>query len=61
MGLALNAPLPPELLQRPLATPPSGPAVQVYQWEGRFGPMRVEVIGEAIYVNGQRVEPAPPR
>lgn len=64
MGLVLNAPLRPEVLLRagdlpqaplPLATE----GVQRYVWDGRFGPMLVEVVGEAIYVNGQRVEPAP--
>jgi hypothetical protein len=64
VGLVLNAPLRPEVLLRaddrpqaplPLATE----GVQRYVWEGRFGPMLVEVVGDTIYVNGQRVEPAP--
>jgi hypothetical protein len=31
--------------------------VQRWVWQGRFGPMLIEVIGEQVFVNGQRVEP----
>ena len=36
------------------------PAVQQFSWLSRFGPMLIEVRVDAIYVNGQRVEQAPP-
>ena len=26
-------------------------------WQGRYGSMLIEVVGEEVYVNGQRVEP----
>lgn len=29
-------------------------------WHGRFGAMLIEVVGDAVFVNGQRVEPHPP-
>ena len=35
-------------------------AVQQFSWQSRFGPMLIEVRGDAVYVNGQRVEQAPP-
>ncbi|MBU1361988.1 MAG: hypothetical protein KKC79_12415 [Gammaproteobacteria bacterium] len=36
-----------------------------YMWESRYGPILIEVIGDDIFVNGQRVErsirqPEPP-
>ena len=37
-----------------------GLAVQQFHWQSRFGPMLIEVRADAIYVNGQRVEQAPP-
>jgi hypothetical protein len=58
----MNAQLLPEVLlgvdspqepQLPLASE----GVQRYVWEGRFGPMLIEVRGGAVFVNGQRVEP----
>jgi hypothetical protein len=27
-----------------------------YLWDGRYGSMLIEVIGENVFVNGQRVE-----
>jgi hypothetical protein len=38
----------------PLATE----GVLRYVWEGRFGSMLIEVVGDRIFVNGERVEPA---
>ena len=34
------------------------PGLARYRWEGRFGPMLIEVRGETVYVNGEAVEPA---
>lgn len=64
MVAALNPPLHPERLLRAHDTPQAPlplatDGVQRYLWEGRYGTMLLEVVGEAIYVNGQRVEPAP--
>ena len=39
----------------PLATE----GVLRYVWESKFGPMLIEVVGGAIFVNGKAVEPAP--
>ncbi len=39
----------------PLATE----GVLRYVWESKFGPMLIEVVGGAIFVNGMAVEPAP--
>ncbi len=57
----MNAPLLPEVL---LQTADGGQAVLPlatggvlrYAWEGRFGSILIEVIGEEIFVNGKRVE-----
>jgi hypothetical protein len=40
----------------PLATE----GVLRFVWEGRFGSMRIEVVGDKIFVNGEFVEPANP-
>ncbi len=37
----------------PLATP----GTQRWVWESQFGPMLIEVMGDAVFVNGQRVQP----
>ncbi len=56
----MNAPLYPEVLLRrsddqqpplPLATD----GVARWVWNSRFGSMLIEVMGDAVYVNGQRV------
>jgi hypothetical protein len=60
----MNAPLRPEVLLRPAHAPPSpqqnlalaSEGVLRTVWESRFGPMLIEVRGEDIFVNGQRVE-----
>lgn len=39
----------------PLATE----AVLRYLWESQFGPILIEVVDGAIFVNGKAVEPAP--
>lgn len=31
--------------------------VQRWVWQSRYGAMLIEVIGDEIFVNGQRVEP----
>ena len=31
-----------------------------YVWEGKFGSMLIEVVGDKIFVNGKPVEPASP-
>jgi hypothetical protein len=48
--LGVDSPQEPQL---PLASE----GVQRYVWEGRFGPMLIEVKDGAVFVNGQRVEP----
>ena len=56
----MNAPLPAQVLLR-AAEPDITAATQAaagvirYEWEGKFGSMLIEVIGEEIYVNGSRV------
>jgi hypothetical protein len=60
----MNAPLRPEVLLRPAHEsaypqqdlPLASEGVLRYVWEGRFGAMLIEVRGEEIYVNSQRVE-----
>jgi hypothetical protein len=58
----MNAPLLPEVLlgvdppeepQLPLASE----GVQRYVWEGRFGAILIEVKENAVFVNGEQVEP----
>ena len=48
--LGVDSPQEPQL---PLASV----GVQRYVWEGRFGPMLIEVKDGTVFVNGQRVEP----
>lgn len=65
MGAALNtasAAAPETLLRRearhpqqPLAL--ATPGVQRWVWEGRFGAMLIEVVGEQVFVDGQAVQP----
>jgi hypothetical protein len=57
----------PEVLLRPAGDGDRQPplplvsaGVQRWVWQGRFGAMLIEVVGEAVYVNGQRVEPHAP-
>lgn len=67
----MNAPLLPDrLLPRcdpatepaaQAALPLASPGVQRWVWEGRYGPMLIEVAGEDVFVNGQRVPPHAPR
>ncbi|NUZ06614.1 hypothetical protein [Piscinibacter koreensis] len=59
----MNAPLLPEIFARaedePQADLPlAAEGVLRYVWEGRFGPMLIEVRDGRAYVNGQAVEPA---
>lgn len=56
----MNAPLLPEVLlglqhvdEPPL--PLASEGVQRYVWNGKFGPMLIEVRDGVAYVNGQRV------
>jgi hypothetical protein len=37
--------------------PLSSDGVQRWVWQGRFGEMLIEVIGDDVFVNRQRVEP----
>ncbi|HEV7914205.1 MAG TPA: hypothetical protein VGP22_10575 [Albitalea sp.] len=58
----MNAPLPAEVLQ-PLHSPHGALALASegllrYVWESRYGAMLIEVIDDAAFVNGERVEPA---
>ena len=49
------------LSQAPFQVPSHVQApVQQFSWQSRFGTMLIEVRGDAVYVNGQRVEQAPP-
>ena len=57
----MNAPMLPEVLARrgpsPQADLPlSAEGVLRYVWESRFGPMLIEVEGDRVYVNGDRVD-----
>jgi hypothetical protein len=61
----MNAPLLPERLLRSAdeaqaELPLASAGVQRYVWQGRYGPMLIEVIDGEIFVNGQRVEPHRP-
>lgn len=60
----MNAPLLPEILNRRDETPQAelplaAEGVQRVVWEGRFGTMLIEVRDGQVFVDGQRVEPAP--
>ncbi len=37
--------------------PLASDGVQRWVWQGRFGAMLIEVVGEQVFVNGERVEP----
>jgi hypothetical protein len=64
----MNAPLPFALLQAlahapaPASSEPAralGPAAaQQWVWHSRFGTMKIEVVGQTVYVNGDAVQPA---
>ena len=61
----MNAPLLREVLIRrgdssQADLPLAAEGVLRYLWEGKFGPMLVEVIDGKAYVNGEAVEPAEP-
>jgi len=58
----MNAPLTPEVLlpgddhpQSPLPLWTQGVARWV--WESRYGPILIEVVGDDVFVNGDRVVP----
>ncbi|MED5618744.1 hypothetical protein [Ideonella sp. BN130291] len=58
----MNAPLLPEVLllrdaSEQTALPLAADGVLRYLWEGRFGAMLIEVIGDKVMVNGQVVTP----
>lgn len=62
-ALAMNAPLLAEVLVRRSASfqadlPLAAEGVQRYLWEGKFGPMLIEVKDGKAFVNGQAVERA---
>lgn len=56
----MNAPLYPEVLLRsnddrqPLL-PLTTDGVARWVWQGRFGSMLIEVVGDSVYVNGAKV------
>lgn len=59
----MNAQLLPEIFARPEPSaqadlPLASEGVQRYLWEGRFGPVLIEVKEGRVYVNGQVVRPA---
>ncbi len=59
----MNAPLPPEILLSPAASPleeaaSSTSSPQCHVWQSRFGTIVIELRGGRIYVNGGLVEPA---
>lgn len=61
----MNAPLRPQVLLRPAATPQQDLTLDTagvlrVVWEHRFGAMLIEVEGGRVFVNGQPVEPAEP-
>lgn len=45
-------------LQPSLALAAEG--VQRWVWQGRYGPMLIEVVGQQVLVNGQPVQPHQP-
>ncbi len=47
------------LVQASVQAPVQAP-VQQFRWQSRFGTMLIEVRVDGIYVNGQRVDQAPP-
>jgi len=58
----MNATLLPEVLlrrveDRQTALPLATDSVLRYVWESRYGAILIEVSGEDVFVNGQRVEP----
>lgn len=59
---SMSAPLLPEILRRETPSdqvdlPLAADGVQRFVWEGRWGAMLIEVVGERVSVNGQPVEP----
>ena len=38
---------------------PNAPDARRMVWHSRHGTIEIEVIGQTVYVNGQRVQPAP--
>jgi hypothetical protein len=61
----MNATLLPEVLLRhdgdqQAALPLASEGVLRYLWDSRYGAILVEVLGDEIFVNGQRVEPHVP-
>lgn len=58
----MNAILIPEALLRSVedrqtALSPATDSVLRYVWDSRYGAILIEVSGEDVFVNGQRVEP----
>ncbi len=54
-------PLPDVIIGGPDDAQPSLPlasdGVRRWAWQGRWGAMLIEVVGDEVFVNGQRVEP----
>lgn len=62
----MNAPLLPEILARPEASPQAdlpltAEGVLRYVWESKFGDLLIKVKDGRSFVNGQAVEPAEPK
>lgn len=59
----MNARVFPEVLLRPRDAEPELPlaseGVQRYVWQSRYGAILIEVAGEDLFVNGDKVEPSP--
>ena len=51
--------LSPDEPQQP-SLPLASQGVQRTLWHSRFGAMLIEVVGDQVFVNGQRVEPHRP-
>jgi hypothetical protein len=60
----MNAPIHPEVISRLEATsqaelPLATEGTLRYIWQSRFGEMLIEVVGDTVRVNGERVESDP--
>lgn len=51
----MNARLPQTVRELEAAEPPVH-----FDWQSRFGLIRIDIVGGVAYVNGERVEPASP-
>lgn len=56
----MNAPVALQHLLPPTPAPVAAAPAQRWEWHGRYGCVVIEVLDGRVYVNGSRVEPAPP-